>query len=222
MVTLAAIGLCLAGPSAHAAVSADFNGDGIPDRVILPRASETTIVVRVSGEAPQVLRFVGRLVGIVAADINHDGHVDLGALSERRGLFIWLNRGHAQRGRLKAVAQKPRMEPFGLSRGGSGRAVPGAWFDRVPLANSFDNRERAARSESPSYASSELRRPSRFPDPRRPIPAARRLRAPHRAPDTDHQAVRADRCARPTGCGRFGAPCRGLRKGISCAWYWQT
>jgi hypothetical protein len=95
----AAIGL-LASP-AHAAINADFNSDGVPDAVVLPRPPETNIVVRLSGATPQVLRFPGGLVSIAAVDVDHDGAIDLTAVSAHRGVFIWLNKGG--HGRLKAL-----------------------------------------------------------------------------------------------------------------------
>ena len=43
----AAAALCLLTSPAEAAVEADFNGDGVLDRVVLPRPTDTNIVVRV-------------------------------------------------------------------------------------------------------------------------------------------------------------------------------
>ncbi len=89
--------VCLQPMPARAAVHADFNHDGVPDGVQVS-PTETRVVVRVSGRQPQVLqtqllRLRDRLISIVAFDIDHDGHLDLGAVSERRRLFIWLNNG---------------------------------------------------------------------------------------------------------------------------------
>ena len=89
---------------ARAAVLADFNNDGIADRVQVSPSSDQRLVVRVSGSVPQVLRLRDRLISVVAVDIDHDGVLDLGALSERRGLLIWLNKGG--HGRFTALKKK--------------------------------------------------------------------------------------------------------------------
>jgi hypothetical protein len=96
----------------HGSILADFNHDGITDRVQVSASSDRRIVVRVSGAVPQVLRLRGRLITLVAVDIDHDGALDLGAYSERRGLLIWLNKGG--QGKFKAlkrkhVAHRPRF-----------------------------------------------------------------------------------------------------------------
>jgi len=115
----AAVLLCavlfLAPAAAHAAIAADFDGDGVLDRVVLPRPPETNIVIDLSGSAPQVLKLSSRLISIVAVDVDHDGNLDISALSERRGLLVWLNKaGHGRFAALKK--QKVRRGP-GFSRG---------------------------------------------------------------------------------------------------------
>jgi hypothetical protein len=96
--------VCLLPAPARGAVLADFNNDGIADRVQISSSSDRRLVVRVSGSVPQVLRLRDRLIAIVAVDIDHDGNLDLGALSERHGLLIWLNGGG--HGRFKALKKK--------------------------------------------------------------------------------------------------------------------
>jgi hypothetical protein len=96
--------VCLLPAPARAAVLADFNHDGIADRVQVSSSSDRRLVVRVSGAVPQVLRLRDRLIAVVAVDIDHDGDLDLGALSERHGLLIWLNGGG--HGRFTALKKK--------------------------------------------------------------------------------------------------------------------
>jgi hypothetical protein len=106
------IALCLMADLAHASIAADFNGDGVLDAVVLPRPPETNIVIRVSGAAPQILKLSGRIISIVATDIDHDGSLDLSVLSERRGLHVWLNK--AGRGRFAPLKKHraPRWFKF--------------------------------------------------------------------------------------------------------------
>jgi hypothetical protein len=117
---LAAV-LCLAARPARASITADFNGDGVLDTVDPPRFPETNIVIHLSGSAPQVLKKLkkmsGRIISIVAADVDHDGHIDLSlsALSERRGLRVWLNKaGHR---RFVALKKHRATHGVGFSRG---------------------------------------------------------------------------------------------------------
>ena len=116
-VSLAAA-LCVSATPAHAAIAADFNGDGVLDAVVLPRPPETNIIVHLSGSAPQILRLSGRIISVVAADVDHDGNLDLSALSEHRGLHVWLNK--AGQGRFAALKKH--------------RAPPGFDFSRAPRA----------------------------------------------------------------------------------------
>lgn len=119
-----AAAVCLLGSPAEAAIDADFNGDGVIDRVVLPKPPETNIIVRFTHGAPQVLKFYDRIISIVATDINHDGEIDIGALSERRGVFIWLNKGKAGHGRLKALKRQHHHGGFSLSTRGPLASAP--------------------------------------------------------------------------------------------------
>jgi hypothetical protein len=111
-----AAALALFARPARANVVADFNGDGVVDQVSLPRAPASGLIVRVSGASPQTLALPGRILSIVAVDINQDGHVDLGVVSERRGLLLWINKGG--RGHFKRVKKRAATETLSMSRPG--------------------------------------------------------------------------------------------------------
>ena len=129
----------LASPAA-AAIDADFNGDGVLDRVVLPHPSQTHIEVRVSGAAPQILKIYDRIVAVVATDIDHDGAIDLSALSERRGVFVWLNKGKAGRGHLKAIQRKHHPGGFSLSTRGPLASAPEPSPDGPAATGTQDDR----------------------------------------------------------------------------------
>jgi hypothetical protein len=134
--------VCLLASPADAAVEADFNGDGLIDRVVLPRPPDTNIVVRLSNGTPQVLKFYDRIISIVATDINHDGEIDLSALSEHRGVFVWLNKGKARHGRLKALKRKHHHPGgFSLSTRGPLASAPGSSADGPAATGSQDDRD---------------------------------------------------------------------------------
>jgi hypothetical protein len=88
---------------AHASIEADFNGDGVIDAVDVRHVPDEQIIVRVSGAPPQVLHVRGRILNVVATDFNHDGRLDITALAEHRGIFVWLN---GRRGRFKAAPRR--------------------------------------------------------------------------------------------------------------------
>ena len=131
---LLAAALFLTAKPAHAAIAADFNGDGVLDSVVLPRPPATNIVIQLSGSAPQILKLSARIVSVVAVDIDHDGNLDLSALTERRGLHVWLNKaGH---GRFAPLKKHRAPHGSGVSRGSQaipterGRDVPAAAGDQ--------------------------------------------------------------------------------------------
>jgi hypothetical protein len=138
----AAVALCLLASPADAAVEADFNGDGLVDRIVLPRPPDTNIVVRFSNAAPQILKLHDRIISIVATDINHDGEIDLSALSERHGVFVWLNKGKRSHGHLKAVKRKHHHPGgFSLSTRGPLASAPGSSADGPAANSSQDDRD---------------------------------------------------------------------------------
>jgi hypothetical protein len=87
---------------ARAAVLADFNGDGVLDRAVLQRTTRTRIILKISGARPQVLRLADPLLSFAAVDIDRDGDLDLGTLSQWRGVAVWLNQGNGRFVRLPA------------------------------------------------------------------------------------------------------------------------
>src|SRR5580765_3545599 len=126
-----AAALCLSATPAHAAIAADFNGDGVLDTEELPHPPETNIIVQLSGSAPQILKLSGRIISVVAVDIDHDGHLDLSALSEHQGLHVWLNKaGH---GRFAAL--KKHRAPRGFNFSGAARAAATEQGHSDPLAS---------------------------------------------------------------------------------------
>ena len=178
--------MCLLALPADAAVEADFNGDGLVDRVVLPRPPDTNIVVRLSNGPPQVLKFYDRIISIVAADINHDGEIDLSALSERRGVFVWLNKGKASHGRLKALKRKHhRPGGFSLSTRGPLASAPGSSPDGPPAGGTQDDRDadhdQRATGDHDPRPSADL--PSLVVPP---LTDARGVASPSRAPPAAH------------------------------------
>ena len=143
----AAAAVCLLAAPARAALDADFNGDGIADRIVLPRPPETHIVVRLSGGVPQVLNFHDRVISVVAADVDHDGDLDIGALSERRGVFIWLNKGKGPHGHFKALKPKHRGGGFSFNTHGSAASAPGSSADGPAATGTDDDRDPLAHAD---------------------------------------------------------------------------
>jgi hypothetical protein len=116
--------LWLGAVPAHASIAADFNGDGVIDAVDIQHVPDEQIIVRVSGAPPQVLHVRGRILNIVATDFNHDGRLDITALSEHRGILVWLN---GRRGRFKAAPRRvyPKVLRWSRRAGTAGRSNGG-------------------------------------------------------------------------------------------------
>src|SRR5438552_2207604 len=66
--------------------TADLNGDGVPDRVVLASPPETSIVVRLSGSEPQTLNTPDVVIQVIVADVDGDGDLDLASLGPQQNL----------------------------------------------------------------------------------------------------------------------------------------
>jgi hypothetical protein len=175
-----AAAVCLLGSPAAAAIDADFNADGVIDRVVLPKPPNTNILVHFSHGAPQVLKFYDRIISIVATDINHDGEIDIGALSERRGVFIWLNKGKAGKGRLRVLKRRHHRGGFSLTTRGPLASAPPSSLDGPAATGPQDDRSAChdciIHELTPEVAAT-------LPSPLAPpLPDAHGVRSPSRAP----------------------------------------
>src|SRR5262245_36351092 len=105
---------------AHASIEADFNGDGVIDTLDVKHASDEQIIIRISGAPPQVLHVRSRILNVVATDFNHGGRLDITALSEHRGILVWLA---GRRGRFKAAPRRvyPKVLRWSRRAGTAGR-----------------------------------------------------------------------------------------------------
>lgn len=172
--------VCVLGSPAEAGIDADFNGDGVIDRVVLPKPPDTNILVHFSHGAPQVLKFYDRIISIVATDINHDGEIDIGALSERRGVFIWLNKGKAGHGRLKALKRRHHPGGFSLTTRGPLASAPAAALDGPAATSTQDDRSACHNRITHEFTQQAA---STLPSPQAPpLPDAHGARSPARAP----------------------------------------
>jgi hypothetical protein len=179
-----AAALCLFGSPAAAAIDADFNGDGVIDRVVLPKPPDTNILVHFSHGAPQILKFHDRIISIVATDINHDGEIDIGALSERRGIFIWLNKGKAGHGRLKTLKRRHHRGGFSLTTRGPLASAPGSPVDGPAATGPQDDRSACHDRITPEFTQEVA---ATLPSPLAPpLPDAHGVRSPSRAPPSGH------------------------------------
>jgi VCBS repeat protein len=185
MLTLVAATIGLLASPVHAAIDADFNRDGVPDAVVLPRPPETNIVVRISGATPQVLHFPGGLVSIAAVDLDHDGNLDLTAVSAHRGVFIWLNNGG--HGRLKALKRHSRHHRVSLADARPFLAPPRSLQERSAPQGLQDDRDRQLSDGSSASvlvpnASSRTLPQARFAMPTAPGGASSSRAPPSRIP----------------------------------------
>jgi hypothetical protein len=79
----------------HAALG-DFDGDGRPDVAIIQRGTDDSYVhVRLSG-SPDAALLEAKVISVVAADIDHDGDLDLVAMAPSGNLMVWLNDGRGR------------------------------------------------------------------------------------------------------------------------------
>jgi hypothetical protein len=84
----------------------DFDGDGQPDvAVIQDGANGRHVSVRLSG-SPGVVILDAEVVGVIAADIDDDGHVDLVTAAPSGQVVNWLNDGSGRFTRQQALPSR--------------------------------------------------------------------------------------------------------------------
>jgi hypothetical protein len=71
----------------------DFDGDGHPDEALIQDGVHLS--VRLSGSRGAVL-LDGKVVGVIAADIDHDGNIDLITAAPSGQVVNWLNDGRGR------------------------------------------------------------------------------------------------------------------------------
>jgi hypothetical protein len=83
------------GAASAGIISADFDGDGVDDVVRVSPQSPRVLTILSSASHRQVqLRIPGALRALVAADVDHDGNLDLVVGTGTRHLRVWFNNGH--------------------------------------------------------------------------------------------------------------------------------
>ena len=92
LLALAAI-VVLTTPLSAQTIVVDFNGDGVRDRVDSFRGDAVVIVRGADGAPIQRLHTRYPVVGLVVADVNHDGSPDIIVRTSHPGLHVWVNRG---------------------------------------------------------------------------------------------------------------------------------
>jgi hypothetical protein len=86
----------------------DFDGDGRADEALIQDdAHDHHVLVSLSG-SPSAVALEGSVVSVIAADIDHDGDVDLIAAAPSGELVTWLNDGTG-----RFILQKA-LQPGGL------------------------------------------------------------------------------------------------------------
>jgi hypothetical protein len=72
----------------------DFDGDGRSDvALVQDRADSGRLSVRLSGSA-NTIDLEATVTGVIEGDIDHDGDLDLVALSPSSDVLVWINDGH--------------------------------------------------------------------------------------------------------------------------------
>jgi hypothetical protein len=120
----------------------DFDGDGRPDEALIQDGVDGFHVwVRLSG-SPGAVLLDAEVVGVIAADIDHDGDVDLVTAAPSGQLVNWLNDGRGRFTRQQAlpsdrllsvvvVDNSLRDEPVAL--GATAHGDPGARSETTVL-----------------------------------------------------------------------------------------
>jgi hypothetical protein len=81
----------------------DFDGDGHPDVALIQNGADGSHVsVRLSG-SPGIVTLDAEVVGVIAADIDHDGDVDLVTAAPSGQVVNWLNDGSGRFTRQQAL-----------------------------------------------------------------------------------------------------------------------
>jgi hypothetical protein len=101
--------LCLAANTASAGtIVSDFNADGLPDTATVVHTPTPLIRLTLSGgSAPVLLRIAERTEVLVAADVDHDGRMDLAGRYPGRGIFVLKNGGSRFAHSFKPVDIRP-------------------------------------------------------------------------------------------------------------------
>jgi hypothetical protein len=104
--------LCLAANTASAGtIVSDFNADGLPDTATVVHSPTPFIRLTLSGgSAPVLLRIAEPPVVLVAADVDHDGRMDLAGRYTGRGLFVLKNGGSRFAHSFKSVDIRPAAQ----------------------------------------------------------------------------------------------------------------
>src|SRR3984893_13929077 len=81
----------------------DFDGDGRPDEALIQDGVDGLhVLVRLSG-SPGAVLLDAEVVGVIAADIDHDGDVDLVTAAPSGQVVNWLNDGRGRFTRQQAL-----------------------------------------------------------------------------------------------------------------------
>lgn len=168
-------GVALLAPGAALADSlhADFDGDGVRDRIEVG-ARPMELAVRLSNGRAQRLQADDLILRFVVADVNRDGHPDVVASTLRSGLQIWINKGRGLFARSHRVRYGPRAAEHRIGQLAGRSENDSACNDRTRLliATSLPQNERleaghralfSAGSAEPKFC--YARRVSRGPPP---------------------------------------------------------
>ena len=115
--TILGVAALLAPAAARAdSLRADFDGDGVRDRIEVA-ARSTELAVRLStGRTLQRLLADDLILRFVIADVNRDGHPDVVASTRRSGLQIWINKGRGLFARSHRVRHGLRVAGHTIGR----------------------------------------------------------------------------------------------------------